>query len=194
MKNPCTRTDQGFLVRGDGFMEENMDLLVVSDETGEVKTKIYPGDKIIRSKSIKHFNKKLSEATEEWKMEHFYKGHTEEIKKVMKELSINEKAFLFSIASYVGYEDCCLKYGNNKDLTIDGMAEISGMCRSVVFQVVSSLIKKDILYKGKNSKCRQYFVNPWIFCKGQRINKVLKKMFENYEIRCCKNVKWKNLK
>jgi hypothetical protein len=170
-----------------------MDLLVVSKDTGEVKTKINPGDKIVRAKSIDSFKKKPDESTDEWKMEHFYKGHTEEIQKIMKELSVNEKAFLFSIAPYVGYEDCCLKYANNKDLTMDGLVEISGMCRSVVFNVVASLIDKDILYRGKNSKNRQYFVNPWLFCKGQRINKVLKTMFKNYRVRVAGNVRWGDL-
>jgi hypothetical protein len=164
-----------------------MSYAIITKETGEIIAELKPGDKVkvIRGDSIK---------TGEWKIKHFYKGHTEEIKKVINELSINEKAFLFSIAPYVGYEDCCLKYANNKDIPLEGLVEISGMCRSVVFQVVSSLIKKDILYKGKNSKCRQYFVNPWIFCKGQRINKVLKKMFENYHIQILNGIQWKNIK
>jgi hypothetical protein len=164
-----------------------MDLLVVKD-TGEVKTEIRPGDRIVRAESIKHLKK--SDITDEWKMEHFYKGHIAEIQKIMRELSTNEKAFLFAIAPYVGYEDCCLKYPNNRDLTMDGLVEVSGMCRSVVFNVVSSLIDKDILYRGKNSKNRQYFVNPWIFCKGQRINKVLKTMFKNYRVRVAGNIRW----
>ena len=60
-------------------------------------------------------------------------------------------------------------------------------------KVIRSLIDKDILYKGKNSKNVQYFVNPWLFCKGNRINKVLKTMFENYKIRTY-GVRWGELK
>ena len=147
------------------------------------------GDKIIRAKSLEYLN-----STQEWKMEHFYKGHTLEIRKVMKELSTKEKAFLFSIATYIGYEDCCLKYDNGEIISTDDLVEISGMGRSTVFEVIASLMKNDIIYKGRNSKNRQYFINPWLFCKGNRINKVLRTMFRNYRVRVMGNCQWKNIK
>jgi hypothetical protein len=53
---------------------------------------------------------------------------------------------------------------------------------------------KDIICRNKNSKERQYFVNPWLFCKGNRINKVLQTMFRNYGVRVCGGIKWKHIK
>ena len=94
----------------------------------------------------------------------------------------------------MGYEDCCLKYPNGKDITTDNLADITGLSRSVIYSTIASLMKKDILYKGKNSNNRQYFINPWLFCKGNRINKVLKTMFKNYRVRVCGGVKWQDLK
>ena len=58
--------------------------------------------------------------------------------------------------------------------------------------MINGLIEKDILYKGRNSRNVQYFANPWLFCKGNRINKVLKTMFKNYEIRTMDKTKWKD--
>ena len=94
-----------------------------------------------------------------------------------------ERSFLFSIATYVGYEDCCLKFDNGKVLDFDDLVTISGMSRGKLSQVLGMLIKADIIYKGLNSKGIQYFINPWIYCKGIRINAVLKTMFKNYHVR-----------
>lgn len=113
----------------------------------------------------------------------------------MEKLNVYEKAFLFSITPYIGYEDCCLKYpSNGVELRFDKLVDISGMSRSKVSDVISSLVEKDILYKGKNSNTIQYFVNPWLFCKGNRINKVLKTMFKNYQIQVKDGTMWKDLK
>jgi predicted HTH transcriptional regulator len=154
-----------------------------------IMVELNEGDRILRSKSQEYLQN-----TQEWKIEHFYKGHTSEIRKIMKELSANEKAFLFSIATYIGYEDCCLKYDNGENITSEDLIQITNLGRTTVFDVISSLIKKDILYKGRNSKNRQYFINPWLFCKGNRINKVLKTMFQNYRIRILEGKRWKDVK
>lgn len=127
-------------------------------------------------------------------MEHFYKGNIDEIRKTMQNLNVYEKAFLYSIVPYIGYEDCCLKYDNGNELKFEVLVDISGISRSKLAEVISSLVEKDIVYKGKNSNTIQYFVNPWLFCKGNRINKVLKTMFKNYEIQTKEGIKWKDLK
>jgi len=110
----------------------------------------------------------------------------------MKELNVYEKAFLYAIAPYVGYEDCCIKYDNGKELNFNTLSDITGISTGKLSEVIKGLIDKDILYKGKNSKNVQYFVNPWLFCKGNRINKVLKTMFKNYYIRTL-GKKWSEL-
>lgn len=111
----------------------------------------------------------------------------------MKELNTYEKALLYTIAPYVGYEDCCIRYENGKELGIEDIAVLAGMSRDKAFRTVKELIDKDIIYKGKNSKNIQYFVNPWLFSKGTRVNKVLKRMFKNYKIRTKNNIKWGDL-
>ena len=171
-------------------MENKVVSYIVDAETGETYNEIRQGDrhKIVRKESIDYLSQH-----QDWRIEHFYKGHTDEIRKLMRELSINEKAFLFSVAVYVGYEDCCIKYSNGKDITTEDLINLTGLSRNVFYETVKELAKKDIIYIGKNSKNRQYFVNPWLFCKGNRINKVLKTMFKNYKVRICGNIPWKNL-
>jgi len=165
-------------------------ILIVSADTGEVLDRVKPGDrmKITRLESLEYLSQ-----FDDWSLEHFYKGHVGEIRKLMDELSTNEKAFLFAIAPCVNYDDCCLKYSNGKDITSSDLVKITGLGRGTVFDTIRSLTEKDIVYRGKNSKNRQYFVNPWIFCKGNRINKVLKTMFKNYRIRVMDGIRWRDL-
>lgn len=125
-------------------------------------------------------------------MDNFFKGNIAEIRAIMKELNVYEKAFLYTIAPYVGYEDGCIKYDNGKELNFDTLSDITGISTGKMSEVIKCLIDKGILYKGKNSKHVQYFVNPWLFCKGKRINKVLKTMFKNYKVRIL-NKKWKDI-
>ena len=158
----------------------------------------------MKESSINAFKKKLENDAERkidelstgnyeiWNLELFYKGNVKEIQAIMKELNVYEKAFLYSIVPYIGYDDCCLKYNNGNELSFEKMIEISGISKGKLSETIKSLIDKDILYKGKNSKNTQYFVNPWLFCKGNRINKVLKTMFKNYKIRTF-GVRWKEL-
>jgi len=166
-----------------------MGRMVIDDDTGEVTNRLGPGDRIFKKNSLEYLSQ-----FQEWKIENFYKGHTGEMRKWMKELSINEKAFLFAVATYIGYDDCCLKLDNGKEMSTDDLVNLTGLCKTVLYETISSLIKKDIIYKGKNSKSRQYFINPWLFCKGNRINKVLKTMFKNYKIRVLGGTQWKNIR
>jgi len=164
--------------------------VLINPDTGEKMGEVREGDVILRKNSIDYLD-----SCHVWKVEHFYKGNAAEMKKLMKELTPNEKVLLFSIAVYVGYEDCCLKHDNGNELTTKDLVMLSGLGRSTTFETINSLIQKDILYKGRNSsKNRQYFINPWIFCKGNRINKVLKTMFKNYKIRVLGGTQWKNFK
>lgn len=174
---------------------KNRSKAILDTETGEVN-ELNEGDRIVRKASLDAYNniKQKNKQYQEWKIEHFYRGNIEEICKIMKSLNIYEKAFLFSIAPYVGYEDCCLKYpSNGTELKFETLVEISGISRSKMSEVINGLVEKDILYKGKNSNTIQYFVNPWLFCKGKRINKVLKTMFKNYKIQIMNGTQWKDL-
>ena len=157
-------------------------------DTGEV-IEFYEGDRIIRESSIK----KIDE-NEKLDIKHFFMGNIEELILLLPELSMSEKGLLISLIPYVGYHDCCLKFKNGRELNTNNILEISNINKKTVHSIVNSLLKKDIIYKGKNSNNRQYFVNPWLFNKGVVTNKVLKTMFKNYKIRSKNNIKWKDLK
>jgi hypothetical protein len=166
-----------------------MGKLLIMESTGEVVSEMMSGDRIVRKKSVDYLK-----SVQVWKVDHFYKGNLQEISKWMRSLTPHEKAVLFTVSPWVGYEDCCLKHENGNMVSFDDIVRESCLSRGAVSKTINSLIKKDILYRGKNSKERQYFMNPWFFSKGNRINLILKTMFQNYRIKVEKNVKWKDLK
>lgn len=181
---------------------------LIETSTGEILATEENGDRIkyTKSSSIKSYRKiketksiekqkEIDECKKQvWEYDRFFKGNIREIQLTMEDLDVYEKAFLYSIVPFVGYEDCCLKYSNGTELDMNAMVRISGISKRKMQDVIKGLIDKDILYRGKNSKTYQYFVNPWLFCKGNVINKVLKSMFKNYKIKTLNNVMWKDLK
>lgn len=160
----------------------------IIDDDGQVIGSIKAGDRILRKASVEHLKD-----TEVWSIEMFYKGNMDEVRKQLESLSVYEKAFLFCIVSYVGYEDCCIKYDNGNCIGFDDLVKLCRMGRTKTLNTINELIKKDIIYKGKNSKGLQYFINPWLFCRGKRIDVVLKTMFKNYRIKVRNGVKWSEL-
>ena len=141
-------------------------------------------------------NKKAEESDKymSWDLKHYSKVNTDELRLLLPELSKNERIVLFSLLPYVGYDDCLLKHMNGKELNIEGISKISSLSVSTVEKVVESLRHRDILYKGKNSRNVQYFINPWICSRGSKLSKVLKTMFQNYKIRMFDGIMWKDLK
>jgi len=158
--------------------------VIVNTGTGEIVGRIGEGDRIVKAKTIEFLNE-----TQVWRIEKFYKGSVGEIQKLLPELSSIEREFLFCASVYVGYEDCCLRYENGNVLDAGKMSEIMRVSKSTIYRVLNSLRKKDIIFKGKNSEGDMYFMNPWICCRGNRINSVLKAMFKNYRIRVI-NKRW----
>lgn len=181
-------------------IDKDIKSYVIDPYTKEQVNVIKKGDKIVRKASIDSFKdlkNQLKEAgCEKWQMSEFYKANTEETQLVSNELSTSERAFLFSIAPYVSFEDNHLQIGRGKkavDIGTEDLINITGMSRSTLYETINLLASKDIIYRGINSRNRQYFVNPWLFCKGNMINKVLKTMFKNYKVRSKGNIPWKDL-
>lgn len=168
--------------------EQKLVRRLIDPETGETVC-MYEGDRILRNSSLEHLS-----SLERLEIEHFLQGNVDELIYILPTLEINEKAILLSVVPYVGYHDCCLKFKNGKCLNTENIITISSLSLRTGYSIVNNLVKKNILYKGKNSKDRQYFVNPWLFNRGVTTNKVLKTMFGNYIIRSKDDIAWKDLK
>lgn len=200
------------------FLEGETRSYIVIDENGEIKEEftgkrivgLEHGDRVLRKKSAEFLaikekygrDKALEEIKESQKdktvymnclTDTFTKADTKEFKCLLKELDVYEKAFLLSVMPYVGYEDCAIKKDNGSPLNMKDFVSVSGISERKLFDVIGSLKDKCIIYKGKTGNEIQYFMNPWLFSKGNKLNKVLKYMFRNYKIRSKGNVSWKDL-
>lgn len=167
----------------------NAEKAVVDIATGEVVQTALEGDTV---RIIRRGTKAYLESQQKWDTESFFKGYVVELRKVLPSLAHSEKALLISIAPYVSYYDCHLQYSNGRDIGIRAIVDITGYSKKTVVKILASLVDKDILYRGKNSKNHQWFVNPWLVSRGSVVNPVLKAMFKNYYIRT-KDCKWKDL-
>lgn len=163
--------------------------LVVDEDTGKVVNTIFQGDRILRSKSVE-----LLQTKDKWDTGSFSKVNDEELKLLTPTLTISERSVLWSLLPYVSYSSCLIQHTNGKDINFSGIVKLSGMSYNTVLSAVESLISKDVIYKGKNSRGNQFFINPWIAYKGNTINKVLFDMFKNYKILSKGNKAWKDIK
>lgn len=168
-----------------------MERALVDVSTGEVVGKIGTGDRIVRKESIDYLKKKAWAS--DIRNRHFVRVDEEEGKLIAQELSAYERAVLFQLQYYVSYESGLIKHANGREIGFADIVKLTGLARKTVADAVEGLVKRDILYKGKNSKKTQYFMNPWIASKGVIENPTLKDMFGNYRVRSKGNVRWKDL-
>ena len=161
---------------------------VVDVNTGEILDHICKGDRILRGKSAEFLSN-----TTKMNVKSFVKLNIDEVTLVLPTLTSSEQAMLINLIPYMSYRSCCLQYSNGRDINLDSIVSITKMSRNTVIKAIEGLISKDILYKGRNSKNNQYFVNPWIANKGMVVDNVLRQMFKNYRIKSLGNIKWDNL-
>lgn len=125
----------------------------------------------------------------------FIKNNHLELREVLKELDVYEQSVLTSMMNYIEYWSNCVVIGSNHSVSTDDIAEISGVSRRKVFDVLKSLEKKKLIARTHvgDGKALQYYINPWIAIRGNMVNATLKTMFKDYPIRTKGMKKWKEL-
>ena len=167
---------------------ENKKYNVIDPDTGEVIDYIGPGDSILREAK-----QKLDDDIISWSCGGFIKGNVKELKLILPILSQGQRSLLFALMPYVNYKDCLICHSNGKDIGLGKIATIAGINIKTARKITRELVSLDILCINKNSRNNQYFMNPWLIYRGVSINKTLKAMFKNYQIKSCKNIRWKDL-
>ena len=170
------------------------DRYVINGGTGTVLTTLEEGDRILRKSSIDAFKEQnKGESFPELMELSFSKVNTKEGQLLSKELSQAEKAVLFSLLFYVSYTSGLIMYENGRDMGFEDIVQITGMSRTTTKMALDLLIEKSVLCKCRSGKGVQYYMNPWVACKGAKFNPTLKAMFKRYRIRSKGNVMWKDL-
>lgn len=119
------------------------------------------------------------------KDEPYVKLYIGNLVKLKKYLTTAEYALAISLAHFVSWEDCVLRYTDRKQshlVTQKELAKMLDMDYANLRRLMSSLIKKGIIGKhqsgqifhgNENDKSIVYTVNPYIYFKGRNINKTV---------------------
>jgi hypothetical protein len=148
---------------------------IVIDESGEVIDEIREGDRIIRGTSIDLYNNTI----ELNKNDSFIKIYTKCMFELSNDISGKESILLTYLLQFVSYQTGILTHSNGVCVTRDYIAKDIKQDKRTVDRTLDGLIRKKILGKHRTGKVVCYIVNPYIFMKGNRINKTLAKLFEH---------------
>lgn len=155
--------------------------VIVSDDTGEILQNLYEGDKIVSRKQNEYTNKYISNFQAK---EAFVKVFANPIIVLFKELPTKEFVVAMSIMPFISYKDGILRY-NGEIADVRTISDVLGENYEVFRRTINSLIKREILgkierksdtYKNKTKKC--ICVNPFIYLKGQDIEKEIVDIFK----------------
>lgn len=126
---------------------------------------------------------------------------TKELELVLEELeeqfAYKEKDILKFLINYTE-KDTGLILNNETEMQPMHIAYFTNTEIERVKEILQFFNANDFIWIGSNSESfssrkYQYFINPLLYRKSYKINKVLKTMFKNYKIRCKGNVAWENL-
>jgi hypothetical protein len=150
------------------------------NEDGEVLQEIYEGDSfsVFRKESADYLNDTI-----EWgKGWPFVKLFRESLSMLALKLSGGAFAVALVLANYIQYGSGVIAIGdkavNNADIQ-----KLMGYSDKTVTSIMKELVDKMVFYRGRTGKSYHYFANPYIFCRGSKINKTLQGMFKSYTVK-----------
>ena len=156
--------------------EKDIKSLLVNPDTGAVTGEIYEGDYIIREKTAEY----IQNTVEIGKKEKFIKLFDSTIAALGDEsLTGNEWKILTTFLQNFRYDSGLVSFANGNPLYTEDICRLSNIPPRTVFRGMDKLILKKIIAKNKTGQETKYYMNPFIFCKGTRVNKTLYTMFEN---------------
>lgn len=147
----------------------------VVSNNGEIIDEICVGDKIIRKSTSDY----LDSTIEIGKDKRFVKLFESTIDALGDEaLTGKQWRILMIIIRYFRYDSGLISFENGNPLTVDHISDLTNIPKRTVFDSMEKLVTKKIIAKNKVGYEIKYYINPFIFCKGTRINKTLYSMFE----------------
>lgn len=175
-------------------------IYVVNDETGEIvreyednQVRLFAHESVKKKESPEKKNETGLMAMDN---SSFVKVNNIEFGMVIRELKPMEAKLLMNMMNMVEYKSNCIVFGRNRELTDEFLAEWCGVSRKSISDAIRGLTKKWLIARvvvEKDRKRNQYYANPWLVTKGEKVNATLKSMFREYEIRSKGMVKWKDL-
>lgn len=171
--------------RGDILLKKLADGTVIDTVTGEVmieETIYRKSNEGVKTYNIPLQSKFEEERTIAWKTGHkFVKIYVDSVREVIPELTSAETFAVMSVISYIDYYSNMLKAVDKTPLNTADISTITGFSEKHTINLMDSLVTKKIFARTRVGRSYQYFANPFIFTKGNRINATLFAMFKNYK-------------
>lgn len=151
--------------------------IMVNADDGEIVGEINPGDRIMRRESIKY----LADTVEWGKGRPFIKVFADYFPRVMIGMSGGAVGIMHLLSTYIAYGSnlLCNRTTNNP-LNHQDIEEITNLSNKTVIKFMDELVKHKVVSRVKVGYGYQYYANPYIYCRGSRINKTLETMFQDY--------------
>lgn len=157
------------------MIEKKPDRFICDYETGADAGEMYPGDRITRKKSIDY----LESTTEILKDEAYIKMYNRPMFSLARSLTGSELQMVYFLLPFLSYESGMLKTRNGQPLARKQISGKTGLSINTVDRLLQGLKEKQIIGRNVVGREVQYFMNPYLFMRGKRINKTLHDMFKN---------------
>jgi hypothetical protein len=136
----------------------------------------------VKTYPISQQSKFENERTIAWKTkDKFVKLYVDNLKEVVSELTGSETFIVMNVVSYIDYYSNMLKSNDGLPISSNDIGILTGYSEKHISELMDSLVTKRIFARNRVGRNYQYFANPFIFTKGNRINATLYAMFKNYK-------------
>lgn len=90
---------------------------------------------------------------------------------------------MFALAPCILPGSSLVVNANGDAMNNDDIQEATGTSKKSVAKYMNELVESKVLFRGTTGNSYKYFANPYIYCKGNRINDTLEEMFKGYPTR-----------
>lgn len=156
-------------------MRADEDIVLVGYKTGQVMGELKEGDRILRARTEDY----LDNTIEINKKEPFVKVYLKAMFEVSKSIDGTCNQLLNILLPYTSYKTGILTYSNGNKINKKHILKISGLNEKTVDRCINKLIALKVIGKHKTGREVCYTVNPYIFMRGQRVNKTLHEFFKD---------------
>lgn len=148
---------------------------IIDPETGEKIDELRPGDRLLRGKTAEY----LADTVELLPNSIYIKAFIRPMAVLADALTGAEMNLVYYCLQFLSYESGMLKNKNGQPLARTNISKTMDLSIQSIDRLLQGLKEKQVMGRNVVGREVQYFMNPWLFMRGKRINKTLYDMFKN---------------
>lgn len=157
------------------------EILRIINNDGEVVDTMEHGDllRITKKASVDKL-KSQTKWGEGWQ---FVKLFSDNVRALEGKLSAGSMMIMFALAPCISPRSNLVVNGDGDAMSNDHIQKATGSSKESVTKFMNELVNARVLFRGRTGNSYQYYANPYIYCKGNKINDTLEMMFSSYPTR-----------